>query len=140
MKGKGPDAFEGIPEDYFEQLPDTLLKVASQPARQGKIRFLYTLAAASVVILVLGISLILYFAGSETSTAPAQYVLNDTAQMNNETHQPLADVSPVHQYDGMVMTEGDNSSAETNADLRLIDQVSYDEIIDYLVTETDYDF
>lgn len=140
MKGKGPDAFDGIPEGYFEQLPDTLLQAVSQPVRHGNGRFLYTLAAASVVILVLGIGLILYFAGSETSNVSVQYVLNDTAQMNNETYPPLADVSPVYQYDGMVMTEGDNSSAEIKADLRLIDQVSYDEIIDYLVTETDYDF
>ncbi|MBS4058471.1 MAG: hypothetical protein KGZ82_14220 [Bacteroidales bacterium] len=140
MKGKGPDAFNDVPEGYFEQLPDTLLNAVSQPTRQIQARFLYTLAAASVVILVLGISLILYLAGSGTSNAPVQYVVNDTTQINNPTNPHITDVSSAYQHHGLVLTAVDIYSTETNTNLRLIDQVSYDEIIDYLVSETDYDF
>ncbi|MDP3461175.1 MAG: hypothetical protein Q8S18_00130 [Bacteroidales bacterium] len=141
FKGKGPDAFSGIPEGYFDRLPDMLdRKISSR--KSGRKRFFYTIAAvAAMLILFLTFGIIFMASPDTKSNQIALNQKNDSSKVKPfsvetiqiETHSSVPEVRTQLPEKALNITnQGDDSLT--------LDMISYEEIMEYLIVHSEYEF
>jgi hypothetical protein len=144
LKGKGPGAFSDIPEGYFEQLPDTvwaaihLGKKPEQKNRQMKI-----LSWAAAVVLLAAIGTIWFM---KPDKPEMQMALN--GQISDTVKNTVGD-KPQHNDvvdngGGLMqvtnLQTNENPNFHWESDSLLLDLITYEEIMDYLIDQNEFEF
>lgn len=141
FKGKGTEVFRDIPDGYFEQLPkDIASKIAFHKASSRRKLYLsYSAAAILMISIVTGV--VFMFRNSNNTEAIAYYQEDDSLKTNQKTESKMAVKNQVKSEDRRTKTTViENKTIEQVSDSLTLDMISYEEIMDYLLTHSEYEF
>lgn len=149
LKGKNADAFRGIPDHYFEDLPVSIMKAIREKQKASKKFYLKPVfigVAASLMILI-GFAVMILF--NIQSTEEDLLTANDRPIVENELIV-YNDTTPGNLLKDTVKLNGQNSERGTSPvsgqteDLdnlfATLDDVPLDIIIEYLVAAEEFSF
>jgi hypothetical protein len=148
LRGKGPDAFPGIPENYFKELPDKLVIMAREKKVIKPHLFVRPAfrAVAAVMLILISISVLLIL---NTPGPDKEILVQDQAAV--EHPEPLTEIngipdsdsSPVDKDTVVITPEPSLSSDPANGfdDLFAeLDEIPVDVILDYLAEADEFEF
>jgi hypothetical protein len=147
LKGKNADAFRGIPDNYFEDLPDSVVKAISEKQKASKkfyLRPVFMGVAASLMILI-GFAVVMLF--NIQSPESGLLSANDKPIVENELIV-YNDTTTGDLIKDAVKSNGQNPEKESFSgqpeDLdnlfATLDDVPLDVIIEYLVAAEEFLF
>ena len=141
FKGKGTEVFRDIPDGYFEQLPkDIASKIAHHKASSRRKLYL-SYSAAAVLMISIVIGAVFMFKNSSNPEAIAYYHEDDSLKTDLRSHTKMAvktQLRPEGQEQKTPVIE--NKTVEQVSDSLTLDMISYEEIMDYLLTHSEYEF
>lgn len=148
LRGKGPDAFSGIPENYFKEFSDNMVLIAGEKKNIKPHLFVRPAfrAIAAVMLIFIGISVLLTI----TLSDPGKEILVQD-QPAIEQAEELTDISALP-GSGTIIAEPDTllilPETSFNADpangfddlFAELDEIPFDVIIDYLAEADEFEF
>lgn len=148
LRGKGTDAFPGIPENYFKELPDKLVVIAREKKNtRSRLLLRPTFRAVAAVMLILisiGVLLILNIPGQDKEIlVQDQPAAEHPEQLTEINGIPDSDISFVEKDTLVIKPEPSLSSVPADGfdDLFAeLDEIPFDVIIDYLAEADEFEF
>lgn len=144
FKGKGPEAFSDIPEGYFEQLPDTVwaaIHMEKRPEHKSRQMKLLSWAAAVVLLAAVGTIWFMKPEKPETQIALNSEVSDTVKTLVMEMHQQTEGVFEVAEPK-LVRNIQANETQQVQwaSDSLLLDLITYEEIMEYLIDQSEFEF
>lgn len=144
LKGKGPEAFNNIPEGYFEQLPDTVwaaIHMENKPEHKTRQMKIISWAAAVVLLAAVGT---IWFMKSEKPEV--QIALN--GQISDTVKNLVEEKLLYMEFDEndaelkQAINPGTHNTRHLHweSDSLLLDLISYEEIMEYLIDQNEFEF
>lgn len=141
MKGKGPDVFPEVPENYFKDLPDRVIGRIREKKNERKAFFLQpafvSVAAGLIILFGIGLLFLLSIPNQEAEIiAENQHVPVETEQVGSEMFN--TDSADTFFYPEALNNQGKVSEADDPTEgvddlFTMLDEIPIDVIIDYLI-------
>ncbi|MBE0662100.1 MAG: hypothetical protein IH597_06495 [Bacteroidales bacterium] len=148
LRGKGPDGFPGIPENYFKELPDKLVIIAREKNNIKPHLFVRpafrAIAAVMLIIISIGVLLIIDIADPDKNIiVHNQPAIEHPEQLTEINGISDSDISLVEKDTLVIKPEPSLSSDPANGfdDLFAeLDEIPFDVILDYLAEADEFEF